>query len=76
MKEEGYLYIFFTTWIKRVSFRRGFLNELDDFILSNTLKGTENWQLLVRMKGLRWGVFEGISNLFTFVNEKQTKSIC
>ena len=38
------------TWIKKVSFRRGLLNELEDFTLSNTLKETGNWWLLVRMK--------------------------
>ena len=57
--------------IKRAGFRRGFLNELKDFTLSKTLmKGTENWQLLLRMKTLRWGVFEGICDLSNFVNEK------
>ena len=41
-----------------------FLDELEEFPLSDTLKGTENWTL-VRMKRLRSGVFE-----------KQTRSIC
>ena len=38
--------------------------------------GTESWPLLVRVKKLRSGVFEGVSDLFNFINENPTKSVC
>ena len=41
-----------------------FLDEFEDFTLSDTLKGTESGGLLIRTKRLRWGLFEGISDLF------------
>ena len=45
-------------------------------LLSVTWKGTESWRPLIRVKKLRLGVFEGVSDLFNFINEKQTKSVC
>ena len=35
-----------------------------------TGKGTESWRLLVWVKKLRSGVFEGVSDIFNFINEK------
>ena len=58
-------------WIKGASFRRGFLDKLKDFSLSDSLKGTESRRLLVWMKNLRSGVFKRVSNLFNFINEKR-----
>ena len=43
---------------------------LEGKILSDKLKGTESWRLLVWVKRLRSGVFEGVSDLFNFINEK------
>ena len=52
------------------------LDKLEDFAISDNLKGTESWRLLVGVKKLRSGVFEGVSDLFNFINEKRTKSVC
>ena len=43
--------------------------------LSDNLKGTESWRLLVWVTRLRSGVFEGVSDLLNFINEKRTKSV-
>ena len=44
--------------------------------ISDNLKETDSWWLLVGLKKLRSGVFEGVSDLFNFINEKRTKSVC
>ena len=38
--------------------------------LSVTTSGTESWRLLDGVKKLRSGVFEGVSDLFNFINKK------
>ena len=45
MKEEGCLYIV-SQYVWDMDLERGFLDKLEDFALSDTLKGTESWQLL------------------------------
>ena len=57
-------------------FLKGLLDKLEDFAICDNLKGTESWWLLVGVKKLRSGVFKSVSDLFNFINEKQTKSLC
>ena len=73
MKGEGCLYIVSQyVWDMDLEskFLKGFLDKLEEFAISDNLKGTESWRLLVRVKKLRLGVFEGVSDLFNFINEK------